>query len=85
MVWFTTAWKIEAAQVLTGRTVVDQRLDIRLGEYAAAGRDRIDRLIIFRVFIQTGSVRLKQGSHLVDKGTGTSGADPVHTLVDRRL
>ena len=41
-------------QILFGSAFVDQRLDIRLGENAAAGRDRIDCLVIFRVLIQTG-------------------------------
>ena len=32
-------------------TFVDQGLDICFGEYTAAGCDRIDRIIIFRIFI----------------------------------
>ena len=45
-------------KVLTGRAVIDQRLDIGLCEYAAAGSDRVDRLIILCIFIQTGGIRL---------------------------
>ena len=45
-------------EVLTGSPIVDQRLDIGFREYAAAGSDRVDRLIIFCIFIQTGSIRL---------------------------
>ncbi len=32
------------------------------------------------IFVQSHSVCLQQGSHLVDEGTGTAGADAVHTL-----
>ena len=69
-------------QIFSGSTLVDQRLDIRLGKNAAAGGDRVDGLVIFGVFIQTGRIRLDEGRHLVDKGTGTAGADTVHTLLD---
>ena len=34
------------------------------------------------VFIQTGCVCLQKSSHLVDEGTGSSGTDTVHTLLD---
>ena len=38
-------------KVLAGRTVVDKRLDIGLCEYAAAGSDRVDRLVILCILI----------------------------------
>ena len=69
-------------QIFLGGTFVDQRLDIGFCKYAAAGGNRIDCLVIFGIFIQTGSVCLKQGSHLVNKRTGTAGTDAVHTLFD---
>ena len=68
-------------KVLLGGTLVDQGLDIRLGEYAAACCDGIERLVILRVLIQAGCIRLEQGRHLVDKRTCTSGTDSVHTLL----
>ena len=68
--------------VLGAGALVEQRLHVGLGKNAAAGRDGIKGMIILCVLIEAGGVCLKQGSHLVDKGTGTSGADPVHTLVD---
>ena len=37
---------------------------------------------MFGVFVQADCVCLKQGCHLVDKRTGTSGADPIHTLLN---
>ena len=49
---------------------------------AAAGGNGIKCFVIFRVFIQAGGIRLKKGSHLVDKGTRTVGTDAVHTLFD---
>ena len=45
-------------KVLAGRAVVDQRLDIGFCESAAAGSDRVERLIMFCLFIQTGRIRL---------------------------
>ena len=69
-------------QILAGRALVDQRLDVRLREHAAARRDGIDSFVVFRVIVQTGSVRLQEGRHLVDEGTGAAGADAVHPLVD---
>ena len=82
MVWLTTAWKMEADKVLLCGALVDQGLDICLCKHAAAGGNGIKSFIIFRVFIQAGGIRLKKGSHLVDKGTRTSGTDTVHTLFD---
>ena len=43
--------KNRGSQILTGRAVVDQGLDVGLGKHTAAGRDGVDSLIIFRVFI----------------------------------
>ena len=63
------------------RALVDQGLDIGLCENAAAGGNGVKSFIIFRVFIQAGGIRLKKGSHLVDKGTRTAGTDTVHTLL----
>ena len=68
-------------KVFLGRALVDQGLDIGLCENAAAGGDGVNGFIIFCIFIQAGSVRLKKGSHLVNKGTGTAGTDAVHTLL----
>ena len=68
-------------QILLGRTVVDQGLNIRLGKYAAAGRDGIKRLVILRVFVQSGRIGLQKRSHLIDEGAGSSGTDAVHPLL----
>ena len=61
-------------------TFIDQRLDVCFGKNTAAGCNWIDRLVIFRIFIQTGGICLDQGSHLVNKRTCTAGTDTVHTL-----
>ena len=82
MVWLTTAWKMEADRSSLVAPSLMRGWISDLGENAAAGRDRIDCLVIFRVLIQTGCVRLKQRSHLINKRAGASGADSVHTLVD---
>src|SRR5699024_2529007 len=67
-------------QVLLCGTVIDQRLDICLGKHTAACGNIIKGIIIFCIFIQTCGIRLKKRGHLVDKGTGTSGTDSVHSL-----
>ena len=67
-------------EVLTGRAVVDERLDIGLCKHTAAGGDGIKRFVVLRIFVQAHRIRLDQRCHLVDKGTRTAGADAVHTL-----
>ena len=47
-------------KILFGSTLVDQGLDIGFCENAAAGGNGVKSFIIFRVFIQAGSVRLKE-------------------------
>ena len=69
-------------QVLLGRALVDQRLDIRLGKNAAARGDRIDGLVVPGVLVQSGGVGLQKRGHLVDEGAGAAGADAVHALLD---
>ena len=69
-------------KVLLGSPLVDQGLDIGFGENAAAGGNGIKCFVIFCIFIQAGSVCLKERSHLVNEGAGTSGTDAVHTLFD---
>ena len=67
-------------EILSCGTFVDQRLDVCFGKNTAAGCNRVDCFVIFRIFIQTGGICLDQGSHLVNKRTGTACADTVHTL-----
>ena len=69
-------------EVFLRRAFIDQRLDIRLREHAAASGDGIDGLVVFGILIQAGSVRLQKRGHLIDERAGTAGADTVHALVD---
>ena len=71
-----------SGKILLSGTIVDQRLDISLGKYTAAGCDGVKRFVILRVFVQPGSISLKQGCHLIDERTGTSCADTIHTLLN---
>ena len=68
-------------EILAGRTLVDERLYVRLREYAAARRNRINSFIALRVVVETRGIRLEEGCHLVDEGTRSARADTVHTLV----
>src|SRR5699024_7932726 len=68
------------SQIFLGSAVVDQRLDISFRENSASGGNGIKGLIVFCVFIKTGSVCLQKRRHLVDVGTCAAGADTVHTL-----
>ena len=70
------------SQVFARGAFVNQRLDIRLGKYAAAGGNRINRLIICRICIQSGCVRLEERCHLIDKRSGASCTDSVHPLIN---
>ena len=70
-----------SCEVLAGRTLVDERLYVRLREHTAARRNRVNRLVALRVVVEAGGIRLEQRSHLVDEGTRAAGADTVHALV----
>ena len=69
-------------QVFSRGALVDQRLNVCLGKNTAARCDGVDHLVIFGILIQTRSVRLKKGGHLVNERTGAAGAESVHALVD---
>ena len=69
-------------KIFLGGAFVDQGLDVGLGKNAASGRDRIKGCVIPGIFVQSCSVCLQKGSHLVDKGTCAAGADTVHSLFD---
>ena len=70
-----------SGKILFCCTVVDERLDIGFCEYTAACCDRINRLVMLRVFVESGCIGLQKRSHLVDERTGAAGADTVHTLL----
>ena len=72
-------------EILARRTLVDQRLDIRLCEDTTACGDRVDHLITGGEIVETGRVGMKEGGHLVNEGARTAGTDAVHALVDPTL
>ncbi len=78
----TDGLKDGSGQILLRRSLVDQRLDVRLGKDAAAGRDRVDRLIMARVLVESRGVGLQKVRHLVNEGSGAAGTDTVHALLD---
>ena len=72
-------------EILARRTLVDQRLDIRLCKDTTARGDRVDHLITGSEIVETCRVGMKEGGHLVDEGARTAGTDAVHALVDSTL
>ena len=64
-------------------TVVNQRLDIRFREHAAAGRNRINLPPFFRQRIESQRVRRKKRRHVIDERTGAARAYTVHSLLRR--
>ena len=68
--------------VLLARALVQKRLNIGLGEHAAAARDGVDGLMIGRQLVQAAGIRVQKGRHLVDEGARAAGAGAVHALLD---
>ena len=68
-------------QIGLRRAVVDERLNIRLGEHAAPCGDGIDFPIVRRLPVEAQGVGLHQRGHLVDKAAGAPGADAVHAFL----
>ena len=73
--------KDAGCQIAFFRTLVEQRLDIALGENAAAAGDGVGVMCLLCQLVHLGCFYIQQGSHLVDKSTGASGAAVVHTCV----
>ena len=69
-------------KILPCGALVDQGLDVRLGENAAAGRDRVERAVAAGKGIQPRRVGLQEAGHLVYKRACAAGTDPVHALFD---
>ena len=67
--------------VLLARAVIEERLDVRLGEHAAAGCDGIDLLCVLGKFVQLGRRHVEQHRHLVDEGARAARARAVHALL----
>lgn len=68
-------------EVLVGGTLVDEGLDVGLGEDAAARGDRVELGVAGGHLAQAGCVGVQEGGHLVDEGTGAARAGAVHALL----
>ena len=68
-------------QVLVGGALVDEGLDVGLGEDAAARRNRVELGVTGRQLAEAGCVRVQEGRHLVDERAGSARARAVHALL----
>ena len=64
--------------ILRARALIDEGLHVTFGKHAAAGRDGIGALGLFRGLVHLVGTHLQQGGHLVNKGTGAAGTAAVH-------
>ena len=62
--------------------LVEQGLDVGLGEDAAAARDGVDVRGLARQLVEAGGVGVEQRRHLVDERSRAAGAGAVHALLD---
>ena len=67
------------------RALVDEGLNVRLGEHAAARGDGVDLLIVRGLAVKARGVGLQKGGHLVDERARAAGADAVHALLEPAL
>ena len=66
--------------VLFARALVEQRLDVRFGEHAAAGSDRVHLFRFERKLVHLGDGDVQKGRHLVDERARAARAAAVHAL-----
>ena len=69
--------------VLLPSALVEDGLDVALGEHAAAGGDGVDLLVLQAQRVQLVHAYVHQGGHLVDERPGAAGAGAVHPLLQR--
>ena len=67
------------------RALVDEGLNVRLCEHAAARGDGVDLLVVRGLAVKTRGVGLQKSGHLVDERAGAAGADAVHALLEPAL
>ena len=67
-------------QVLPGGALVDQRLEVGLGEDAAARGDGVEGLVARGELVQARGVGVQELGHLVDEGARAARAGAVHAL-----
>ena len=68
-------------QVLPCGTLVDERLEVGLGEDAAARGDGVERRVARGHIVQAGGVGVEELGHLIDEGSGAARAGAVHALL----
>ena len=64
-----------------GGALVDEGLDVGLGEDAAAGGDRVELGVAGRHLAEARRVGVQESRHLVDEGAGAARAGAVHALL----
>ena len=69
--------------ILLASALVQDGLNVALGEHPAPGGDGIDFRMLQGQPVQLVHVHVHQGSHLVDERPGASGAGAVHPLLQR--
>ena len=72
-------------KILVLGTVVDERLQVRLGEHATSRGDGVRHRRVHRQLVESRGVGVQQGGHLVDERTGSAGARAVHALFRYRF
>ena len=78
---FCNGVEARKGDIFLGDTVVEHRLDVRLGEHTATARDFIDLLATLGIAFEYFGLDTEEFCDLVDKCTCTAGADPVHAHV----
>ena len=61
--------------------LVDERLEVGLGEDAAARGDGVERRVARGHIVQAGGVGVEELGHLIDEGSGAARAGAVHALL----
>ena len=67
------------------RALIEQRLYVRFGEYAAAGRDGVGALGFLRFLVHLGRRNAQKRRHLVDERARAARAGAVHAHLERPL
>ena len=67
--------------VLLPPALVEDGLNVALGEHAAPGGDGVDLLVLQGQFVQLVDGNVHQRGHLVDEGPGAPGTGAVHPLL----
>ena len=67
--------------VLPPSALIEDWLDVRFGEHAAAGGDGVDLFMFEGEFVQLRDGDVQKRRHLVDEGAGAAGAGAVHPFL----